>query len=124
MCIIINFIVIPWLINGLVRSSVVLSTLCCIVHSIGCAITGVLHTVVTSLLCKPQYGGKYLGYIMSTEGLSRIIAPLLLPLIYDAWNPLPYLVADGIGVIDLLLVFYFAYITRNCDFLKKTGSKK
>lgn len=90
-----------------------------LLHAFGGSICASLHTVVTSLLCKPEYGGKFLGYIMSSEGLARIVAPLILPSIYDVWNPLAYLVTIGVGVIEMVIVFIFAYVTRDVKLLRR-----
>lgn len=96
-----------------------LSILGTLLHAFGGSLCASLHTVITSLLCKPEYGGKFLGYIMSAEGLARIVAPLLLPVLYDVWNPLGYLVTIGVGVFEMFIIFIFTYITRNIKMLRR-----
>lgn len=118
------FLVISWFMTAFANHNLGLSIAGVMIHAIGSAMTSSLHTVTTSLLCKPKYGGKYLGYMTSAEGFARVVCPLLLPLIYEANNALGYFVTDILGVIQLLFITYFAYATRNCTILKKIPKQK
>lgn len=93
-------------------------------HSFGGAPPQALQTIITSLLCKPEFGGVYIGYIMAADGLARIICPLSLPTIYDLGKSVPFHTTNIIGAIELILIMYMHYQTRNIQLFKRVRKEK
>lgn len=118
MCINNIYLAISWIITA-VSNNAYLTLFAGLLHSLGGAMVSSLHTVTTSLLCKPQYGGVYLGYMVSADGLARILCPLLTPSLYDISHSLPYWITCGLGFFECLICFLLHYQIKDIAILKR-----
>lgn len=118
MCINNIYLAISWIITALSHNAY-LTLFAGLLHSLGGATVSSLHTVTTSLLCKPQYGGVFLGYMVSADGLARILCPLLTPSLYDMSHSLPYWVTCGLGFFECLICFLLHYQIKDIAILKR-----
>lgn len=78
-----------------------------------------LHTMITSLITDPETGGKYIGYLMSDDGLARVVVPLALTPLYEIDHRNPFIVECGLSVIGLILSIILYFISRHIKEIKK-----
>lgn len=77
------------------------------------------HTIITSLISTPEAGGKYLGYLMSVDGLARIVIPLMMTPIYEKYHSLPFQIGAGICAVGICIALLIRYQTRDVKIVKK-----
>lgn len=77
------------------------------------------HTIITSLIANPESGGKYLGYLMSDDGLARIVLPLIIAPIYNKNHGLTFQIGALFFVFGFVIAILLYYQTKDIKVIQK-----
>lgn len=82
------------------------------------------HTIIASLIANPESGGKYLGYLMSDDGLARIVLPLIITPIYNKNHGITFQIGALFFVVGIVVALLLHNQTKDIKVIKRIIKKQ